>query len=407
MAGDYPKLPSWAAGPTYRAIPGVAAATPVATVSFDLGRTIRSGTLVGVDPAGLAAVAAGSQRRVRGRRDERRAGRARLGRRRGARGADPGRHEAARDRRLRPASRRRRPTRRPARVSGIAPLPPGAPGLSAAVVLRDGDGRVFRTRAAEGSLAGDRPAAGRGPDGSGRAGTGADDARSPSWASSSILLPPGFDPMSGSAELLAGPGDGRGERRRRLVARGGQRRDDRLALGPDRRRARRSRTRRPPSARTSSRPAGARRSSRPRTAAPGSGWPPAPERPPPAMTRPSRSSPPTRSSPSRACPSATRSGSRALGRPFAVRIAGRRPASPRSIPASRSSSRPRDGRPGAVRAPPATVQQADEWWLRIDPGAEPAVLAALRGAGSRTRRSVIGRDELTHEPDARTPCRSG
>jgi hypothetical protein len=30
---------------------GVAAATPVATVSFDLGRTIRSGTLVGVDPA--------------------------------------------------------------------------------------------------------------------------------------------------------------------------------------------------------------------------------------------------------------------------------------------------------------------------------------------------------------------
>ena len=60
MAGDYPKLPSWAAGPTYRAIPGVAAATPVATVSFDLGRTIRSGTLVGVDPAGLAAVAAGS-----------------------------------------------------------------------------------------------------------------------------------------------------------------------------------------------------------------------------------------------------------------------------------------------------------------------------------------------------------
>jgi predicted lysophospholipase L1 biosynthesis ABC-type transport system permease subunit len=39
------------------------------------------------------------------------------------------------------------------------------------------------------------------------------------------------------------------------------------------------------------------------------------------------------------------------------------------------------------------VQQADEWWLRTDPGAEPAVLAALRGTGMDTSR-VVGRDEL-------------
>ena len=102
VAGDYPKLPSWAAGPTYRAIPGVAAATPVATVSFDLGRTIRSRDARRGRSRGTGRRRGRLLRRLRGRSDERRAGGAGLGRRRGARGADPGRHEASRDRRLRP-----------------------------------------------------------------------------------------------------------------------------------------------------------------------------------------------------------------------------------------------------------------------------------------------------------------
>ena len=57
----------------------------------------------------------GLERRVRGRRDERRAGSPRLGWRRRPRGADPGRNEAARDRRLGRLPDTARPTRRPAR----------------------------------------------------------------------------------------------------------------------------------------------------------------------------------------------------------------------------------------------------------------------------------------------------
>src|SRR5206468_4832403 len=37
---------------------------------------------------------------------------------------------------------------------------------------------------------------------------------------------------------------------------------------------------------------------------------------------------------------------------------------------------------------------ADEWWLGIEPGSEPAILAALREPSAGTSR-VIGRAELT------------
>ena len=53
---QYADLPSWAAGPHYRAVPGVAAAVPVDLAPFNIGRTIRDGKLVALDPAAVATV---------------------------------------------------------------------------------------------------------------------------------------------------------------------------------------------------------------------------------------------------------------------------------------------------------------------------------------------------------------
>ncbi|HEY8632158.1 MAG TPA: ABC transporter permease, partial [Candidatus Limnocylindrales bacterium] len=56
VAADYSKLPTWAAGPLYRSIPGVRQASPVTVAPFDLGRTIRDGRLVGLDPTTVGNV---------------------------------------------------------------------------------------------------------------------------------------------------------------------------------------------------------------------------------------------------------------------------------------------------------------------------------------------------------------
>ncbi|HTG40406.1 MAG TPA: ABC transporter permease, partial [Methylomirabilota bacterium] len=56
VAADYSSLPTWAAGPLYRSIPGVREASPVVTAPFDLGRTVRDGRLVGLDPATVGDV---------------------------------------------------------------------------------------------------------------------------------------------------------------------------------------------------------------------------------------------------------------------------------------------------------------------------------------------------------------
>jgi hypothetical protein len=48
---DYTDLPSWAMGPTTRAIDGVGAATPVVRAPLDVGRAIRGGQLLALDPA--------------------------------------------------------------------------------------------------------------------------------------------------------------------------------------------------------------------------------------------------------------------------------------------------------------------------------------------------------------------
>ena len=56
LAADYSDLPTWGAGPLYRSIPGVRTAVPVTVSPFNLGRTIRDGHLVALDPAAAGGV---------------------------------------------------------------------------------------------------------------------------------------------------------------------------------------------------------------------------------------------------------------------------------------------------------------------------------------------------------------
>ena len=56
IVSDYPDLPDWASGSAYRSIPGVTAATPVSGLSLDIGRTVRDGRLLAVDPVATARV---------------------------------------------------------------------------------------------------------------------------------------------------------------------------------------------------------------------------------------------------------------------------------------------------------------------------------------------------------------
>ncbi len=56
VLSDYPDLPGWAVGSAYRAIPGVTAATPVSSQSLDVGRTVRDGRLVALDPDAIGGI---------------------------------------------------------------------------------------------------------------------------------------------------------------------------------------------------------------------------------------------------------------------------------------------------------------------------------------------------------------
>src|SRR6185503_4443418 len=47
---DYTDLPSWTVGPAIRSIDGVEAAAPIVRGPIDVGRAIRSGQLVALDP---------------------------------------------------------------------------------------------------------------------------------------------------------------------------------------------------------------------------------------------------------------------------------------------------------------------------------------------------------------------
>jgi hypothetical protein len=146
IADGYSTLPTWAAGPRYRAIPGVEAATPVAIAPIDVGRTVRDGTLVGLVPAAAATVAANGGE----------AGRA-VAQLTGA-DVDTGSGAAF----VVPVVA---VPGTPARIAisvdaafqadpsaGDGTIRPDAGGLSVTAVLRDADGRLFRTDPAAGAV---------------------------------------------------------------------------------------------------------------------------------------------------------------------------------------------------------------------------------------------------------------
>ena len=56
VADDYLDVAAWTVGASYRAIPGVETATPVGNTALDAGRAVRSGRLLGLDPATAASV---------------------------------------------------------------------------------------------------------------------------------------------------------------------------------------------------------------------------------------------------------------------------------------------------------------------------------------------------------------
>jgi hypothetical protein len=151
-ASTYSNLPTWAAGPTYRAIPGVVAATPLGLAPFSVGRTLREGSHVGIDPAAAARNATQPA------------------------GGSGGPSTAAVLAPLVAASVAPASTPLPGTPARLAltvdvhfeqvggrtetggeaipstPLPPGTAGFTAALVIRDADGRLFRTEDVAGSL---------------------------------------------------------------------------------------------------------------------------------------------------------------------------------------------------------------------------------------------------------------
>ncbi len=133
--------PGWALGSAIRAIPGVTAATPVVHAGVELGAALRDGAVIAVDPGPMAEV-------IRLRDDASRAvtldGLATLA---AARTTAPGLDIPDGTRRLSLViSSAFRP------VEGFPEIPAGHQGAIAAVVVADGDGRLFRIASAPGAL---------------------------------------------------------------------------------------------------------------------------------------------------------------------------------------------------------------------------------------------------------------
>jgi ABC-type lipoprotein release transport system permease subunit len=143
VAADYSRLPPWAAGPLYRSIPGVIAASPTSTDTFDVGRLLRSGTIAAVDPRAEAVIAS----------DGMPADRAERSRLLGALLAQTPELSTV----ALPGEPRRIALTvdadfRAATDAGPGTIPPDDQLLDVAVVLSDADGRVFRTSGATGSV---------------------------------------------------------------------------------------------------------------------------------------------------------------------------------------------------------------------------------------------------------------
>lgn len=56
VVSDYPELPAWAFGSAYRGLPGVTGAMPVSRQSLDIGRAVRDGQLLAIDPGAAAGI---------------------------------------------------------------------------------------------------------------------------------------------------------------------------------------------------------------------------------------------------------------------------------------------------------------------------------------------------------------
>jgi hypothetical protein len=142
---DYAPFATWVAGPLYRSIAGVREATPVSVAPFDLGRTVRDGSLVGLDPAAVARVVIPSP--GTDRPDVATALAPIVGAGKPpATIALPGSPQRLRltvDTQF---------TNLDVEGSQAEPVDPGVPGFSASLVVRDADGRLWRTPDVTGSF---------------------------------------------------------------------------------------------------------------------------------------------------------------------------------------------------------------------------------------------------------------
>jgi hypothetical protein len=149
VTSDYAPFATWAAGPLYRAIPGVREATPLSIAPFDLGRTVRDGSLVGLEPADVANVVTGPTAAgapdvattlapIAGATAPAANGPATI-----ALPGTPLRLRLDVDVKFTGLDEEGRPGQ---------PLDPGMTGFTASLVVRDADGRLFRSPDVAGSL---------------------------------------------------------------------------------------------------------------------------------------------------------------------------------------------------------------------------------------------------------------
>jgi FtsX-like permease family len=144
VLSDQPALPTWAIGTAYRSISGVTRAMPVSRQSLAIGRTVRDGRLLAVDPNTIGRIATFPPES----------------------GATSSLLRQLAD--ARPTTEAAPIDGRPARLgitidaavtvesdaSGPEVVPPGWTGVAVAVVLEDGDGRLQRIAAGELGLTG-------------------------------------------------------------------------------------------------------------------------------------------------------------------------------------------------------------------------------------------------------------
>lgn len=144
IVSDYSPIPIWAVGPRYRGIPGVTATTPVDETTVNVGRTIRDGRLVALDAATAAALAGGGGTPDGGRAAALEA-------------------LAANRIQIPAVELPGAPTRLAITIDaaftadpevGRGAIAAGSGGLSVSAVIRDADGRLFRTSTATGELNG-------------------------------------------------------------------------------------------------------------------------------------------------------------------------------------------------------------------------------------------------------------